>query len=189
MRKLQVLVALAISVGVVLFTAAAAAAAPPGARNDYVKTAVNKKVTFRVLANDSPAPGDKIDTTTLNINTFPTYGDLDLDLDGRFTYTPPPGYSGPDSFEYVVCSASNTNQCDTATVFVTVGTAATTTTAPPTTAAPVPPPSSGAQAADANALPRTGSSSTALLLAGIGLCALGAAVVGGTRLRGQRATR
>src|ERR1051326_4436106 len=121
MRMLKMLWLRAVSVVAVALLAGPAAAAVPGPRNDYIKTAENKKVTFGVLANDSPGPGDAIDPTSLNINTFPT-GDLELNLDAKFIYPPPTGYNGPDSFTYQVCAKSNLNQCAIGKVFITVGT-------------------------------------------------------------------
>jgi hypothetical protein len=190
MRRCKILFVGALSVGALVLMATAAAAAAPHAHTDYVKTAENKKVTFGVLVNDTPGTGDKIDPTSLNINTFPTYGDIELNLEGKFTYTPPAGFNGKDSFTYLVCAVSNLNQCDTATVFITVGTGVTTTTtiAPPPPPPPPPPPAPVAAAAPtANELPRTGTSGT-LLAVGVALCAVGAFALRATKRRGGAAT-
>jgi LPXTG-motif cell wall-anchored protein len=195
MRKVQMIACVALACACVALFAGAASAAAPSARNDAVKTAVNKKVTFGVLANDSASAGDQIDPTSLNIDTFPNFGDVELSLDGKFTYTPPSGFQGVDTFTYVVCSATNLNQCSTATVRVTVGNpaATTTTTAPPpvtaSPASPPPPPTVAVEATDANALPRTGSPSAGLLALGVALCAAGASLLGASKRRERAVTR
>lgn len=56
-----------------------------------------------LLANDTdPDPG-----TVLTVNTSPVSapanGSLLLQADGSFTYTPNPGFTGADSFQYEVC--------------------------------------------------------------------------------------
>jgi hypothetical protein len=76
----------------------------------------NTVLTPHVLAND-PAG-----STLLYFATNPSHGSV-LQLDGQVTYTPTPGYTGPDSFTYAT-------QFGVATVSLTVG-----TTIPP---APVP---------------------------------------------------
>jgi hypothetical protein len=50
-----------------------------------------------VLANDSDANGDPL---TAVLITGPTHGDLGFNTDGSFTYTPDPGFSGTDQFQY-----------------------------------------------------------------------------------------
>jgi VCBS repeat-containing protein len=50
-----------------------------------------------VLFNDEDANGDLL---TAVLDEDPTHGDLLLDPDGTFTYTPDPGYTGDDSFSY-----------------------------------------------------------------------------------------
>ncbi|HXV64356.1 MAG TPA: Ig-like domain-containing protein [Vicinamibacteria bacterium] len=50
-----------------------------------------------VLANDSDANGDPL-TAVLDAST--THGNLTLNPNGSFTYTPEPGFSGADSFTY-----------------------------------------------------------------------------------------
>ena len=50
-----------------------------------------------VLANDSDADDDTLTVTVVN---EPTHGDLTLNPDGSFTYTPDADYNGSDSFSY-----------------------------------------------------------------------------------------
>jgi hypothetical protein len=50
--------------------------------------------------------------------TLPSFGTLDNNGDGTFTYTPNTGYFGPDSFVYQICDTAL--ECDTATVNITV---------------------------------------------------------------------
>jgi hypothetical protein len=50
-----------------------------------------------VLANDFDADGDPL---TAVLVTGPAHGDLDFNPDGSFTYTPAPGFSGSDQFQY-----------------------------------------------------------------------------------------
>jgi len=52
-----------------------------------------------VVANDIDADGDQL---TAVLQTLPTHGNLHFNPDGSFTYTPDPGYSGLDSFTYLV---------------------------------------------------------------------------------------
>ncbi|MCW5521234.1 tandem-95 repeat protein, partial [Aureitalea sp. L0-47] len=40
--------------------------------------------------------------------------------DGSYTYTPDPGFTGEDTFEYQVCDGGNPQACDTATVYIEV---------------------------------------------------------------------
>ena len=68
-----------------------------------------------VLANDTDANGNVL---LANVVTGPTHGTLIFLPTGAFTYTPNPGYTGPDSFTYQATDLlSNSN---TATVSITV---------------------------------------------------------------------
>jgi VCBS repeat-containing protein len=50
-----------------------------------------------VLANDTDAGGDSL---TAVLDTAPAHGQLSLNSDGTFTYTPDAGFKGTDSFSY-----------------------------------------------------------------------------------------
>ena len=52
-----------------------------------------------MLGNDTDADAD---TLTAGSASTPAHGVVTLNANGSFTYTPTAGYSGPDSFTYVV---------------------------------------------------------------------------------------
>jgi hypothetical protein len=66
-----------------------------------------------VLANDTDADGDLL---TAHLMFPPTNGLITLNLDGSFTYTPTPGFSGTDTFTYV----ANDGHVDSAPAVVTL---------------------------------------------------------------------
>jgi VCBS repeat-containing protein len=68
-----------------------------------------------VLANDTDA--DSSDTVTAGNASTPSHGDVTLNADGSFDYTPDSGYTGSDSFTY---DAGDGTTTDSATVNLTV---------------------------------------------------------------------
>ena len=68
-----------------------------------------------VLANDSDTDGDAL---TVTLDTGPEHGELSLNDDGSFTYTPDAGYDGPDEFTYTV--EDGRGGADTGTVTIDV---------------------------------------------------------------------
>jgi VCBS repeat-containing protein len=68
-----------------------------------------------VLANDADVDGDAI---TAVLNAAPSHGNLTLNPDGSFTYTPFPGFYGQDSFTYHANDSSLNS--DAAAVTLTV---------------------------------------------------------------------
>ena len=68
-----------------------------------------------MLANDTDVDGN---TLTATVTGQPANGDLTLDANGSFTYTPDPGYAGADSFTYR--ANDGTANSNTATVTITV---------------------------------------------------------------------
>ena len=99
--------------------------AAPVANDDSYETPSDVALTVPapgVLGNDSDADGDAL-TATLVSNV--SNGVLIFNSDGAFTYTPNPGYSGPDSFTYV----ANDGTADSA-VAATVSLAVTGNAAP-----------------------------------------------------------
>jgi gliding motility-associated-like protein len=92
----------------------------PDANDDVVTTDEDVPVTIPVLDNDTDVPT----SGTITVVTPPTSGTVvindggtpDDPSDDTITYTPNPGYSGTDTFEYTICDASG--NCDTATVTI-----------------------------------------------------------------------
>lgn len=54
-----------------------------------------------VRHNDSDPDGDSL--TTPSVVTIPNHGGASVNPDGTITYTPDPGYTGTDTFTYVIC--------------------------------------------------------------------------------------
>ena len=67
------------------------------------------------MANDATGSG----ALTFVVDATPLHGTLSAQADGGFAYTPTPGYTGMDSFQYHVASASD-GSTNTATVTITV---------------------------------------------------------------------
>ena len=68
-----------------------------------------------VLGNDTDSDGDNL---TVISNTNPSKGIVTLNSNGSFNYTPTLGFSGQDTFDYVVSDGNGGT--DTATVTITV---------------------------------------------------------------------
>ena len=91
---------------------------PPVAGDDAYDTAYNTALTVPapgVLANDTDADGGAL---TAGSASDPAGGSVTLNADGSFTYTPDTGFSGTDSFTYIV--TDNQGATDEGTVSVTV---------------------------------------------------------------------
>ncbi len=91
---------------------------PPQALDDTVTTDEDTPVTTgNVLANDSDPDGDTLSVS--GVESRSAQGGSVVDNgDGTFTYTPPAGFSGSDSFGYTVADGNGGE--DRATVRVTV---------------------------------------------------------------------
>ncbi|MFC4729043.1 Ig-like domain-containing protein [Coralloluteibacterium thermophilus] len=78
-------------------------------------------MTTPVLDNDTldglPPAVDAVDVTVL---VQPANGTVVVGDDGTVTYTPDPGFSGEDVYQYQVCETLNPGNCASATVTVTV---------------------------------------------------------------------
>jgi gliding motility-associated-like protein len=86
--------------------------------NDSTTTDPGTPVTIPVLSNDSTRDEDPL---TLCVDgaivTQPGHGTVLVNQDGTITYTPAPGYTGLDSFQYQICDPEGG---DTAWVFIRV---------------------------------------------------------------------
>jgi len=69
-----------------------------------------------ILANDTDADHDALTATLV---AGPQNGSLTFSLDGTFSYTPTPGFSGTDSFTYQASDGLLTSNVATATITVT----------------------------------------------------------------------
>lgn len=90
----------------------------PVANNDTVYTNYETAVDAFVTGNDlDPNVGDVLSVT----DAFgAANGTTVVNSNGSITYTPNAGFSGWDSFSYVLCDDATPSLCDTATVYVEV---------------------------------------------------------------------
>lgn len=84
------------------------------ANNDLALTYFEYPVNIPVLSNDQVNV-----PVGVSITNPPLYGSA-LWNGSAYTYTPPQGFTGKDSFNYCLCSSTNPVVCDTATVVVEV---------------------------------------------------------------------
>jgi len=89
------------------------------ANNDIVTTIIDVPVVIDVLDNDRPFLTN-LDSTSVSIVSSPTNGNVTVNPDGTISYFPDSSYFGADQFQYFVCSDSDPDLCDFATVFVTI---------------------------------------------------------------------
>jgi gliding motility-associated-like protein len=92
----------------------------PIAVDDSYNTNQNTTLNGVSLTNND----DNTDGPSLTISTIavsgPSNGNLTINIDGTFIYTPNNGFFGSDQFEYLVCDGAIPNLCDTALVIITV---------------------------------------------------------------------
>jgi uncharacterized repeat protein (TIGR01451 family) len=91
------------------------------ANDDFEETQPNTPIIIGVSSNDL---GFLCSINPISITTTgllqPANGTIVQNPDGTITYTPNPGFTGVDVFEYSICSLEYPNICDVATVTVTV---------------------------------------------------------------------
>ena len=87
----------------------------PVAVADSVTTDEGVLVSGNVLSNDADADGDAL---TASLDVGPSNGVLSLSADGSFDYTPNAGFSGTDSFTYIVSDGNGGTDTGTATITV-----------------------------------------------------------------------
>ena len=92
---------------------------PPFAGDDAALTPVDVPVSGQVLTNDYDSNGDDIVINTTPVSG-PSNGSVVINPDGTYTYTPGPGYIGPDNFVYTICDDVIPPLCADATVYITV---------------------------------------------------------------------
>ncbi|MGF1522503.1 MAG: Ig-like domain-containing protein [Leptolyngbyaceae cyanobacterium] len=96
-------------------TVEAAANAAPEAAADSANTGAGEAVTVDVLSNDTDADGDAL---TVDSVGEAANGTAVLNDDGTVTYTPNDGFSGDDSFTYVISDGNDGTSTATVTVSV-----------------------------------------------------------------------
>ena len=93
--------------------------APPLVLDDEAGTLEGQAVTIDVLANDCD-PDGALNPGSVSVFDSPSKGSANANGDGTIIYSPNPGATGSDTFQYQVCDLDPKPQCDTATVTVTV---------------------------------------------------------------------
>ena len=82
--------------------------------NDINNTFTDVPVAGNVLTNDEDAEGDNQTVTTTGSIPTTAGGTAVMNADGSYVYTPPPGYFGPDTFQYSIEDDGNPQATDTA---------------------------------------------------------------------------
>lgn len=92
------------------------------ASDDNTSTAKDTPVSIPVLDNDHSYSDEPLDPRTVEVTSGPSQGTVTrITPNGVVTYTPNPGVTGTDTFEYQVCDATQpVAHCDTATVTVDI---------------------------------------------------------------------
>lgn len=93
----------------------------PEPEDDYFTVEMNEPRFGNVSENDFDPDylSDPISTiNNYSILSSPLHGDLIFNLDGTFQYTPDPGYTGSDQFNYLNCDACAV--CASSVVYLTV---------------------------------------------------------------------
>ena len=81
--------------------------APPVANNDDYATAMGQTLTITARQGAGQRPGfERADAHRDQGRPRRRHGSVALNADGSFTYTPNPGFAGPDSFSYQASDGS-----------------------------------------------------------------------------------
>ncbi|MCB9076343.1 MAG: tandem-95 repeat protein [Anaerolineaceae bacterium] len=93
---------------------------PPDVKDDVITTTQDTPITITVLANDTDPEGP-MDPNSVSVVVSPTLGSAVPIAGGQILYTPGPGLSGVDTFEYQACDVTTpTPACGTASVTVNI---------------------------------------------------------------------
>lgn len=87
------------------------------ANTDEVTTPQDASLTIDVLGNDVVPAGST--ATVSGPNDGPWNGELVLNADGTFTYTPTPGFVGTDSFSYTITDQDGNTSVGTVNITIT----------------------------------------------------------------------
>ena len=89
---------------------------PPTAVDDTIQTPENAPITFDSTDNDIDFDDDTLTVTTV---TQPEHGSVTINPDGTLTYTPDPGYNGPDYFTVTISDGNGGTSTQGVLVIVT----------------------------------------------------------------------
>ena len=92
---------------------------PPVGVNDIYISLINVPVNSNVLSNDFDLEGDNISIFTTPIAP-PDNGQVLINQNGDFTYTPNFNFNGDDYFTYQICDDGSPVLCDTVRVSLTI---------------------------------------------------------------------
>ena len=91
------------------------------ARDDYAQTPfntpINRTASDGLLANDTDPEGDSQSVIPFTSNV-PGIGNISVNADGSFTYTPAVGYFGTYNWVYQVCDNNTLQACDKAVLYI-----------------------------------------------------------------------
>ncbi len=92
---------------------------PPIAADDAFFTIIGNAFSASLASNDFDPNGDALVYDT-NPVSGPYHGAVVINANGSFSFTPAPGYIGPDRFVYRVCDNASPALCTMATAYITV---------------------------------------------------------------------
>ncbi|WP_217537804.1 Ig-like domain-containing protein [Stenotrophomonas sp. GbtcB23] len=117
----------------------AVVAVSPVVVDDTLTAAAGTTTVLNVIANDTLPVNP-----TITVSAGPANGTVIVNGDGTISYTPNPGYTGPDSFTYQAClPAPGAGVCDSATVSITVAVTTVTAVADDFSSTPIAPAAGG----------------------------------------------
>ncbi len=90
----------------------------PNLQDDLATTDLENSIIIDVLENDQD--DGVLNIETMGVVTAPSNGAATVNVDGTITYSPNDGFSGNDTFTYVICDDGIPPLCDSAEVVVTV---------------------------------------------------------------------
>ncbi|HOY32632.1 MAG TPA: Ig-like domain-containing protein [Bacteroidales bacterium] len=93
---------------------------PPIAINDAYQGSINTPVVGTVISNDSDPDGNLNANSVVLIGPAPGNGNLILNSDGSFQFTPVIGFTGQVTFDYQICDLGIPSLCDTAMVTIDI---------------------------------------------------------------------
>jgi hypothetical protein len=91
---------------------------PPIAEVDHNATFINTPVPGDLSTNDMDPQGLRLKYNTTPI-ALPKHGTVTIDTNGLYIYTPNTGYTGQDSFRYIVCDVP-LGLCDTSWAYIDI---------------------------------------------------------------------